>query len=158
MALPAEVPRSVLPLASSHIQQQLHAGPVQSVLGKAHAQPRSSRQLGGDGKDLLQARKSLLSPAAGPQWAATMLASPAPLPNPAVTRGGRAGSRGGEGRRGLREGDKESGSWLVPAARGGAGSGPDPWDVAVAVPAWTPRYAPNPSILEEPPARGRAWR
>lgn len=30
---------------------------------------------GGDGKDLLQARKSLLSPTARPQWAATMQAS-----------------------------------------------------------------------------------
>lgn len=43
--------------------------PAQSPAGAARPQPL---QQGGDGKDLLQARKSLLSPAARPQWAATM--------------------------------------------------------------------------------------
>lgn len=77
-----------------------HSLPVQSLSGTAHPQPQSTRLLGGDGKDLLWARKSLLSPPAGPQWAATMHASPAPLPSPSVTRGpARPGSRRGDGRR-----------------------------------------------------------
>lgn len=141
---------------------------VQSLLGTAHPQPRGSRQLGGDGKDLLQARKSLLSPPAGPQWAATMLASPAPLPSPGVTRGrpgqepqGR-GTEGGCGRA-IR---KPAPLWfLQPGERPAAGQAPaHSCDVGVAVPAWTPGFVSNSSSLRNAafPCEGKSlalsWR
>lgn len=122
--------------------------PVRGLLGTAHPQPQGSRQQGGDGKDLLQARKSLLSPPAGPPWAATMLRFPRAAAKPRRDPGGPGRSRRGEGRRGLRDGDKETGSALVPAARGEPAAGQArSCDVRAAVPAWTAASVSSSSSL-----------